>query len=292
MAVIIAAAENESLKDAVFSLRHKVFVEEQNVFEMNGHKRTSDCVDSYPSTFNYIGFLDTRPVACYRVSLDNPFDFPLHGLYELETIRNVTKDGKIGLISLGCIEKDVRSSGLFPLCVYQMGKKLSDSLCDYGAVVIRKDLSEAFTKWGFVPLEHFYCASVKRWLTKMYVEVKNFGKAQGHFLGTAKVGNLTRRMTIYLQDEEVFHFSRLDNLKIKYSHVRVVRGALKVFFNEKYSSTSASSEILRCTQEMKNVGMSVLSKGKTEIEFLLEDHGLAAWSFEKKRYGPEAGSFI
>lgn len=274
MSVIVAAAENESLKDAVFALRYKVFGEEQTVFALNEKKRTFDRFDSCANTLNHIGFLNERPVASYRISLDSPVGFPVEDHYDLSLIKNIRKESKIGLISLGCIEKGVRSSGVYPLCVYQMGKTLSDSNCDYGMVVIRKDLSDSFAKWGFSPVEHFYCERVSQWLSTMYVEVKHYGKEQTQFFGTAKVENYSRKMTIHLGDREMFQFSQVKPMNINYSHFRVVSGGAKLFFNEVYNSTLRPFEIHRYTHEMNNLKVSILSKGKTEIELLQSQEDL------------------
>lgn len=272
MALMIVAAENDFLKDAVFALRHKIFGEEQAVFRPNENKRLSDRFDECSYTSNHICFLNDRPVASYRISLDGPSGFPVEDHYDLNSIKNIRNHSKVGLISLGCIEKDVRSSGVYPLCVYQMGKTLSDSFCDYGVVVIRKDLSTSFQKWGFNPTEHFYCDRVGKWLSKMYVDLKNFGTNLSHFIGTAKVNGFNRKMTIHLNEGEALKFSQLESFDIKFSHFRIVSGDVKLqLIDFGRPETITPFDVHPYTTKINSLKGCLLSKGKAEIELLLED---------------------
>lgn len=276
MALIIVKAENDFLKDAAFRLRYKIFGEEQTVFETNEEKKLSDRFDKCPSTSNYVCFLDERPVASFRVSVDGPLGFPVEEHYDLSPIENIRKHSKVGLISLGCIEKDVRSSGVYPLCVYKMGKILSDKSCDYGAVVIRKELSASFEKWGFTPIEHFYCDRVSRWLSKMYVDIKNFGKNQSHFAGTEKVPNFKRKMTIHLNNEEIFHFSQLNRYNINFTHLRLVSGEIKLLYNGTEDKDLNTLELHPYTQEMNSLDISLRSKRSSELECLIDSSSSAS----------------
>ncbi|MGZ3800988.1 MAG: N-acyl amino acid synthase FeeM domain-containing protein [Bdellovibrio sp.] len=270
MALIITKAENDDLRKAVFALRYKVFSEEQTIFTPNKSKITFDRFDKCPATQNYICLLDSKPVASYRISLDGPSGFPVEDFYDLSQIRAISRDSKIGLISLGCIEKEVRSSGVYQKCLYQMRKSLSDKHCDFGAVVIRKDLADSFSKWGFKTIENFYCNRVKQWLSKMYVEVKNFGKDQTEFIGKTKTEKFIRKMTVYLKEHENFHFSKLVSLGIDFSHIRSINGEVLLKPNEQNNIALKPFEIFKNTANTHFSEACLISRGKSEIEMLYE----------------------
>ncbi|MGZ3772351.1 MAG: N-acyl amino acid synthase FeeM domain-containing protein [Pseudobdellovibrionaceae bacterium] len=268
MALIIVAAENEFLKNAAFSLRHQVFAEEQSVFKKNELRKISDRFDLCPSTTNFVGFSNTVPVASYRISLDGPLGLPVEEYYDLSSIKNLIKGERIGLISLGCIERNLRSQGVYPKCVYQMGKTLSDLHCDYGAVVIRKDLAESFSKWGFVSIEDFYCQRVKQILSKMCVEMKNYGKNFSQFASVKKVKNFRRKMTIFLQEGEVFPITDLKSYHINSaSHLRLVSGEIKLLWDKQ--NVFLESLDMQSFNDLPLDKIKIVSHADAEIEILM-----------------------
>ncbi|MCF8104166.1 MAG: GNAT family N-acetyltransferase [Desulfohalobiaceae bacterium] len=81
MPINLRRAKNTAEKDLVYTLRHKVFVEEELRF-LNHSSRIYDFYDSFDETVNILAFDGDRPVGSIRVTLDNPVGLPASEFYD------------------------------------------------------------------------------------------------------------------------------------------------------------------------------------------------------------------
>ena len=73
-------------KAAVYRLRHRIFVEEENRFAHHGD-HIIDQYDSFDETENILAFDGEQPIAALRVILENAAGFPAADFYDFGPFR-------------------------------------------------------------------------------------------------------------------------------------------------------------------------------------------------------------
>jgi len=111
MSFKIMLANNATLLDNAFKLRHKVFVEEEALLSSTSDGRIIDRFDAYPTTHNLVVTTDSNEViGTFRLSLDSTEGLPADEYYDFR--KHLPKKSKLLHTGLFCITKAHRSSTL------------------------------------------------------------------------------------------------------------------------------------------------------------------------------------
>ncbi|MFZ1985920.1 MAG: cyclic nucleotide-binding domain-containing protein [Desulfatitalea sp.] len=125
MAIQLKMVRTTADKANVYQLRHRVFIEEEQRFDIfTDH--IFDRFDSFEETTNMLAFSDNAPVAGIRVILDGPAGFPVLQAFDFEPLRR-TLTGGCASVGWFCISKPFRRNpglvvSLIQMCFRQMRK--------------------------------------------------------------------------------------------------------------------------------------------------------------------------
>lgn len=125
MPIVFKVAESSEDKKTVFTLRHRVFVEQEQRFS-HETPYIVDMFDSFNETLNIIAFKGTVPIGTIRVVMDGPAGFPTDEYFDFSPyIRNL--EGRCACFGWLCVLKEFRRYpglliGLFKMAVHNMKK--------------------------------------------------------------------------------------------------------------------------------------------------------------------------
>lgn len=125
MPIVFKVAESSEDKKSVFTLRYKVFVEQEQRFT-HPTPYIVDMFDSFDETLNIIAFKDTEPIGTIRVVMDGPAGLPADESFDFSHyIRDL--EGRCACFGWLCVLKEFRSYpglliGLFKMAVHSMKK--------------------------------------------------------------------------------------------------------------------------------------------------------------------------
>ncbi|MBF0406029.1 MAG: cyclic nucleotide-binding domain-containing protein [Candidatus Riflebacteria bacterium] len=112
----IAATSSE--RDAVFKLRHQVFVVEEKRFEMHSD-RILDRFDSFPETVLLLATDEEIPIGTVRLTLNSPAGMPALDLYDFEPFIS-TLSGKIASVGWLCVAESHRRRRGLVMALFKM----------------------------------------------------------------------------------------------------------------------------------------------------------------------------
>lgn len=123
MTIILKAAKTTADKENVYRLRHHIFVEEEQRFDMAGN-HLFDRYDSFEETTNFLAFHNNRPVAGIRLVLDGPGGLPAEEAFDFSELRQ-DLEGGFATVGWFCISKPFRRNpglavSLIQMCFRQM----------------------------------------------------------------------------------------------------------------------------------------------------------------------------
>jgi CRP-like cAMP-binding protein len=126
MPIRLKIANSASDKAAVYRLRHRIFVEEEQRFIHSGN-HIIDQYDSFTETTNILALLEDRPIGSIRVIMENAVGSPTDAFFDFSEFR-LQLDGHCAYIGWLCCEKKFRSHpgliiGLIKMCFREMRKK-------------------------------------------------------------------------------------------------------------------------------------------------------------------------
>lgn len=107
MTVRIRLAETTEDLDALFRLRHRVFVEEKGWFPRQPDGRVADRFDAYPTTANIIAVIDGRVVGGIRFAAAGPPGMPTDRYFDFSPF--LPPDARAFSGSMLCVEPDQRN---------------------------------------------------------------------------------------------------------------------------------------------------------------------------------------
>jgi len=107
MPIKIVVAKTPKEIDEVFKIRHKVFVEEENLLSPTKDKRLVDKFDALPTTKNLIVLVDDRVVGSFRMTLDSEVGLPADEYYDFRT--HLPEDGYLMHGGMFCVTREYRS---------------------------------------------------------------------------------------------------------------------------------------------------------------------------------------
>jgi N-acyl-L-homoserine lactone synthetase len=109
MVTRIKIATTAAELDAVFRLRHKVFVEEERYMQERPDRRIIDRFDAFPTTTNVIAVVDGRVVGSMRITEESDAGTSADTFFDFD--RYVPSDtGRVGSASQTCIERAYRKT--------------------------------------------------------------------------------------------------------------------------------------------------------------------------------------
>ncbi len=110
MPVHIILATTPQQYDEAFKLRHRVFVEEEQLFDACSDERIMDRFDAFSTTQNLLVYVGGRAVGSVRITLDSDVGMPADAYYDFHV--HVPTDARIVHVGMLCIEKQYRSARL------------------------------------------------------------------------------------------------------------------------------------------------------------------------------------
>ena len=110
MSVHIVLATTPEQMDEVFRLRHRVFVEQEQLLEARTDGRLMDRFDAFPSTKILLVYSDGRAVGSVRMALDCEAGMPADAYYNFRAHAPV--DARLVHVGMLCIEKGYRNPRL------------------------------------------------------------------------------------------------------------------------------------------------------------------------------------
>jgi len=167
MAFKTMLANNATLLDKAFKLRHKVFVEEEGLLQATDDGRIIDRFDAYPSTkILVVSTEDDEVVGTFRLSLDSTEGLPADEYYDFR--KHLPNDSRLMHAGLFCISQAHRSSklsmGLILMSAYfaisndvthvvaPINPKIGNLLKRIGFRMIDKEFFEPHTGVPMLPL--------------------------------------------------------------------------------------------------------------------------------------------
>ncbi len=126
MPIVFKIAESATDKKAVFRLRHRVFVEQEQRFGHGVSADITDIFDSFDETINIMALKDNELIGTIRVVLDNPVGLPASEFYDFKQHMGPV-EGKIACFGWLCTLKEYRQYpglliGLIKMAVNEMKK--------------------------------------------------------------------------------------------------------------------------------------------------------------------------
>jgi CRP-like cAMP-binding protein len=125
MPIRLKIAHSAADKAAVYRLRHRIFVEEEQRLTHSGN-HIIDQYDSFAETTNILALREEHPIASIRVSMENAVGSPSGEFYDFNAFRSQL-EGPCAYIGWLCCEKKYRSHpgliiGLIKMCFREMRK--------------------------------------------------------------------------------------------------------------------------------------------------------------------------
>lgn len=132
MPIRIQHAQDEQHIEQVFRLRHRVFCQEENLFQTNGTPFVLDRYDAFPASRLFVALgEENEVVGSVRVTLDNAVGLPADEYFDFRA--HVPRDSRIMSVSMFCVAKPYRSAmianGLLSMCAYYALSKQVDYIC-------------------------------------------------------------------------------------------------------------------------------------------------------------------
>lgn len=126
MPITFKVAESAIDRNAVFKLRHRVFVEQEQRFDNSVSSSITDIFDSFNETLNIMALKDNELIGSIRVVLDNPVGLPASEHYDFKQ-RLGPVEGNFACFGWLCTLKEYRSYpglliGLIKMAVHEMKK--------------------------------------------------------------------------------------------------------------------------------------------------------------------------
>jgi N-acyl-L-homoserine lactone synthetase len=112
-------AESTEDLDALFRLRHKVYVEEKGWFPAQRDGRVTDRFDAYPNKVNVVAVVENQVVGAVRFVESSPVGLPADYFFDFSPF--LPDDANVGSASLLCLEPDLRKSGGLVSSMFGMG---------------------------------------------------------------------------------------------------------------------------------------------------------------------------
>lgn len=106
MSIQLKAAQSTVEKADVYQLRYKVFIEEEQRFDLST-EHIYDRFDSFNETSNFLAYSDNEPVAGIRLVLDNPIGLPAEEAFDFGPLK-ATLTGGFATVGWFCIRKQFR----------------------------------------------------------------------------------------------------------------------------------------------------------------------------------------
>ena len=110
MPVHIILATTPQQYDEAFKLRHRVFVEEENLLHPNPDARIVDRFDAFPSTKILLMYADDRIIGSVRVTQDSEVGIPADAYFDFR--QHAPADANLVHVGMLCIEQAFRSTRL------------------------------------------------------------------------------------------------------------------------------------------------------------------------------------
>lgn len=119
MGIRVRFAETTADLDALFRLRHKVYVEEKGWFPAQRDGRVTDRFDAYPNKVNVIAVVEGQVVGAVRFVESSPVGLPADYFFDFSPF--LPADARVGSASLLCLEPELRKSGGLVSSMFGMG---------------------------------------------------------------------------------------------------------------------------------------------------------------------------
>lgn len=120
MPIKITLSKDPSHTDAVLKLRHKVFSEEEELFEAISDSRVLDRFDTYSTTSNLVALNEGEVVGSMRMTLDSNMGIPADEYYDFRQF--LPEDARVMNCSMYCVTKPFRGArialGLMLMATY------------------------------------------------------------------------------------------------------------------------------------------------------------------------------
>jgi CRP/FNR family cyclic AMP-dependent transcriptional regulator len=112
-------AESTPDLDALFRLRHRVYVEEKGWFPPQRDGRVIDRFDAYPNKVNVVAVVDGQVVGGVRFVESSPVGMPADYFFDFTPF--LPHDARVGSASLLCLDPELRKSGGLVSSMFGMG---------------------------------------------------------------------------------------------------------------------------------------------------------------------------
>ena len=147
MSVHIIPATTSQQYDEAFRLRHRVFVEEENLLHPNPDARIMDRFDAFPSTKILLMYADDKIVGSVRLTQDSEVGIPADAYYDFR--QHTPDDAQIVHVGMLCIEKAYRSPRLMTGILQVAGYVACSEKATHIAAPINPAISRLLQRIGF-----------------------------------------------------------------------------------------------------------------------------------------------
>lgn len=106
MPIKMRIAETTQEIDSVYLLRHKVFVEQEDILKPRDEKRLYDKFDSFPSSVQMIAQWDNDTIGAFRLSLDDSCGLPADDYFDYRP--HVPEGARLMHAGMFCVHRDFR----------------------------------------------------------------------------------------------------------------------------------------------------------------------------------------